>query len=74
MFVLENLNAARVIAKRGVKLLLDFSKTQSLSSESSSEGTQRRARRGSLRPKKAKLSESAQNSESLLSSEISTNC
>lgn len=69
-----DLNAALVIAKRGVKLLLDFSKPQSASSESLSAGTRRRARSGFVRPRKSKVAEAAQNSESLLLSEISANC
>jgi putative transposase len=69
-----DLNAARVIAKRGVKLLLDFSKPQSASSESSSAGTRKSARGGIIRPKKPKLSVASQNSEPLSVSEISANC
>ncbi|MBI4853214.1 MAG: transposase [Acidobacteria bacterium] len=69
-----DLNAAKVIAKRGVKFLLDFSKPQSASSESSSAGTRKSARGGIIRPQKAKLSLAAQNSDSLVLSEINANC
>lgn len=69
-----DLNAARVIAKRGVKLILDFSKPQSVSSESLSAGTRKIARGGTLRPKKPKVSQAAQNSDCLLLSEINANC
>jgi putative transposase len=69
-----DLNAAKVIAKRGIKLLLEFSKSQDVSSESSSAGTRRSARSGTVRPKRAILAKAARNSESLSFSERSANC
>ena len=55
-------NAAKVIAKRGIKQLLDFSKSQGVSSESSLAGAREWARRGLVRPKKSKLSLASLNS------------
>lgn len=58
-------NAAKVIAKRGVRQILDFSKSQDVSSESLLVGTRERARRGIVRPKKTKVSKAARNPASI---------
>lgn len=60
--------------KNSNKDLLDFSKSQNASSESSSAGTRRNVRGGKVRPKRAILAKAARNSESLSFSEISANC
>lgn len=56
-----DLNAAKVIKGRGIKQILDFPKSQSVSSESSLAGTQERTRRGIVRPYKPKVSKAAHN-------------
>jgi len=62
-----DLNASQVIAKRGVKLILEFSKSQDVSSESPLAGTREWARRGTVRPKKSSISLAARNSASFSS-------
>jgi len=62
-----DLNASQVIAKRGVKQLLEFSKSQSVSSESPLVGTRERARGGTVRPKKSSISLAARSSASFSS-------
>lgn len=68
-----DLNAARVIAKRGLRKILDFSKPQSESSESPPVGTQGSARRGNVRRFKQRLN-AAQEPATLLVAETSANC
>ena len=67
-----DLNAAKVIAKRGIKKILEFSKPQSASSESSPVGTRGSARRGSVRRLGLKPI-AAQEPVSLLVAETSAN-
>ena len=68
-----DLNAAKVIAKRGVKEILAFSKAQSESSESPPVGTRECARSGTVRRSKQRLV-AARNSVTSLVAEISANC
>lgn len=59
-----DLNASNVIKSRGIKQILDFPKSQDVSSESSPAGMREWARPGIVRPKKLKVSQAALNSVS----------
>ena len=67
-----DLNAARIIAKRGIEKVLEFAKSQSVSSESPPVGTRESARRGRVRPHNPTVSEAARNPATL--ADISANC
>lgn len=61
-------NASKVIKSRGIKQILEFSKSQDATSESSLAGMRGRAREGIVRPVKPKVSQATLNSISSFTS------